>query len=56
MIITGYADAEEIGGRPTDVGLLMKPFTVAELSGAVHRAFDGMTAAGLAAGQDACRD
>ena len=43
VIITGYADAEEIGGRPTDVGLLMKPFTLAELSGAVHRAFDGVT-------------
>ncbi|MBA2772001.1 MAG: response regulator [Pseudomonadota bacterium] len=44
VIITGYADAEAIGGRPTDVGLLMKPFTLAELSGAVHRAFDGVTA------------
>jgi PAS domain S-box-containing protein len=44
VIITGYADAEEIGGRPTDVGLLMKPFTLAELAGAVHRAFDGVTA------------
>ena len=44
VIITGYADAEEIGGRPTDVGLLMKPFTLAELAGAVHRAFDGATA------------
>ena len=43
VIVTGYADAEEIGGRPTDVGLLMKPFTLAELSGAVHRAFDGIT-------------
>ncbi len=45
VIVTGYADAEEIGGRPTDVGLLMKPFTLAELSGAVHRAFDGVTTA-----------
>ncbi|HET7710284.1 MAG TPA: response regulator [Sphingomicrobium sp.] len=44
VIITGYADAEEIGGRPTDVGLLMKPFTLTELSGAVQRAFDGVTA------------
>ena len=44
VIITGYADAEAIGGRPTDVGLLMKPFTLAELAGAVHRAFDGVTA------------
>ena len=44
VIVTGYADAEEIGGRPTDVGLLMKPFTLSELSGAVHRAFDGVTA------------
>ncbi|HWU92162.1 MAG TPA: response regulator, partial [Sphingomicrobium sp.] len=38
VIITGYADGEEIGGRPADVGLLMKPFTLAELSGAVDRA------------------
>jgi len=45
VIITGYADAEEIGGRPTDVGLLMKPFTLGDLSGAVHRAFDGLTPA-----------
>ena len=44
VIITGYADGEEIGGRPADVGLLMKPFTLAELSGAVDRAFDGVTA------------
>jgi PAS domain S-box-containing protein len=43
VIITGYADAEAIGGRPTDVGLLMKPFSIEELSGAVHRAFDGVT-------------
>lgn len=43
VIITGYADAEAIGGRPTDVGLLMKPFSIEELSGAVYRAFDGVT-------------
>ena len=40
VIITGYADGEEIGGRPADVRLLMKPFTLSELSGAVERAFD----------------
>jgi len=45
VIITGYADGGEIGGRPTDVDLLMKPFTLAELSGAVNRAFGGATAA-----------
>jgi PAS domain S-box-containing protein len=45
VIITGYADGEEIGGRPSDVDLLMKPFTLAELSGAVDRAFGGATAA-----------
>jgi CheY-like chemotaxis protein len=44
VIITGYADGEGINGRPADVGLLMKPFTLAELSGAVERAFDGVTA------------
>ena len=43
VIVTGYADAEEIGGRPTDVGLLMKPFTIGELAGAVNRAFGGVT-------------
>jgi CheY-like chemotaxis protein len=37
VIITGYADGE-IGGRPADVGLLMKPFTLSDLSGAVHKA------------------
>ena len=38
LIITGYADKQEIGGRPADVGLLMKPFTISELSKAVQRA------------------
>ena len=44
VIITGYADGEGIDGRPADVGLLMKPFTLTELSGAVDRAFDGVSA------------
>ena len=38
MIITGYADELEISGRPADVGLLMKPFTLPELSRGVQRA------------------
>jgi PAS domain S-box-containing protein len=32
IIITGYADEAEIGSRPGGVGLLMKPFTLRELS------------------------
>jgi CheY-like chemotaxis protein len=40
LIITGYADADEVGGRPPDVGLLMKPFTILELSKAVQRAVE----------------
>jgi signal transduction histidine kinase/response regulator RpfG family c-di-GMP phosphodiesterase len=40
LIITGYADGQEVGGRPADVGLLMKPFTIGELSSAVQRAVE----------------
>ena len=40
LIITGCADADEVGGRPPDVGLLMKPFTISELSKAVQRAVE----------------
>lgn len=32
IIITGYADEAEIGSRPGEVGLLMKPFTLGDLS------------------------
>ena len=38
IIITGYADEAEIGSRPTDVGLLMKPFAFNDLAAAVHQA------------------
>jgi PAS domain S-box-containing protein len=38
IIITGYADEAEVGERPGDVGLLMKPFTLADLSVAIKRA------------------
>ena len=37
IIITGYADEAEIGDRPADVAVLMKPFTLADLSMAVRR-------------------
>ena len=40
VIITGYADEQEINGRPADVGLLMKPFTLSELSNAVQNALN----------------
>ena len=38
IIVTGYADEAEIGKRPNNVRLLMKPFTLAKLSSAVRRA------------------
>ncbi|MDQ3482622.1 MAG: response regulator [Pseudomonadota bacterium] len=38
IIITGYADEAEIGSRPSEVGLLMKPFSLGELAKAVVRA------------------
>ena len=38
IIITGYADEAEVGRRPSEVGLLMKPFTFRDLAAAVHRA------------------
>jgi CheY-like chemotaxis protein len=36
LIITGYAEADEIGERPHDVAVLGKPFTVAELVAAIN--------------------
>ncbi|WP_114227163.1 MULTISPECIES: response regulator [Sphingomonas] len=36
MIITGYAEADEIGERPRDVAVLGKPFTVPELVAAIN--------------------
>ncbi|MDP9164275.1 MAG: response regulator [Pseudomonadota bacterium] len=38
LIITGYADADAIGERPDDVGILAKPFTLEGLSRAVASA------------------
>ena len=35
VIITGYADEAEIGNRPTKVALLMKPFSLNDLSAAI---------------------
>ncbi len=46
IIVTGYADADEIGSRPADVALLMKPFSLAELAGAVDVAISNEAAAG----------
>jgi CheY-like chemotaxis protein len=38
IIITGYADAESIGRRPDDVGVLSKPFRAAQLIAALKAA------------------
>ncbi|QIL03282.1 response regulator [Sphingomonas sinipercae] len=38
IIVTGYADENEIGERPSDVDLLMKPFSLSDISGAIRRA------------------
>ncbi len=46
IIVTGYADADEIGSRPSDVALLMKPFSLADLAGAVDVAISNETPAG----------
>jgi CheY-like chemotaxis protein len=32
LLITGYADAEEVGERPDDIAILSKPFTPENLS------------------------
>ncbi|WP_221766442.1 response regulator [Sphingomonas ginkgonis] len=37
LLITGYANADEIGERPDDVAVLGKPFTLAELAGAMRK-------------------
>jgi PAS domain S-box-containing protein len=46
VIVTGYADADEIGTRPGNVGLLMKPFSLAELARAVDGAVNSKANAG----------
>jgi PAS domain S-box-containing protein len=45
IIITGYADEAEIGSRPGEVGLLMKPFTLRGLSKMIVTALTGGTSA-----------
>ncbi|QNN68020.1 response regulator [Sphingomonas lutea] len=40
LIVTGYADMDEVSERPSDVGLLLKPFTVHDLSRAVQGAVE----------------
>jgi len=37
LLITGYADADDIGERPSDVAVLSKPFTVPDLVAALAR-------------------
>ena len=37
LIITGYAEADAVNGRPDDVEILLKPFTPAVLQSAVLR-------------------
>jgi len=39
LIITGYAEAEAVNGRPDGVEILLKPFTPTSLEGAVARVF-----------------
>jgi PAS domain S-box-containing protein len=46
LLITGYADAEEIGERPTDVAILSKPFSLPQLASAVRKATQARAAAG----------
>jgi PAS domain S-box-containing protein len=38
LLITGYADADEIRQRPEDVPILSKPFTLPELAAALRKA------------------
>jgi len=38
LIITGYADSDDIGDLPADVAILSKPFDLAALSRAVAQA------------------
>ncbi|MCW3797921.1 response regulator [Sphingomonas sp. BN140010] len=37
LLITGYADADEIGERPANVAILSKPFTLPDLASALAR-------------------
>jgi CheY-like chemotaxis protein len=38
LLITGYADADEIRQRPADVAILSKPFTLPDLATALMKA------------------
>jgi CheY-like chemotaxis protein len=38
LLVTGYADADEIRQRPDDVEILSKPFTLPDLATAVSKA------------------
>jgi CheY-like chemotaxis protein len=37
LLVTGYADADEIRARPDDVSILSKPFTLTDLASAVTK-------------------
>jgi CheY-like chemotaxis protein len=41
LLITGYADADEIRERPEDVAILSKPFTLPDLAAAVLKTLKG---------------
>ena len=45
LIITGYAEAEAVQGRPEGVEILLKPFTPSALESAMSRAFKSSTVA-----------
>lgn len=38
LLMTGYADADDLNGRPSDVMVLGKPFTLPDLARAVRSA------------------
>jgi CheY-like chemotaxis protein len=38
LLITGYADSDEIRARPEDVGILSKPFSLPDLAAALNKA------------------
>lgn len=41
LLITGYADADEIGEKPDDVAILSKPFSLTDLSARLTKAVQG---------------
>jgi CheY-like chemotaxis protein len=41
LLITAYADADEIGERPEDVAILSKPFSLTDLSASLTKAVQG---------------